>query len=174
ESDGRQRRRVRPQEARQVQEGAERHGAVQRAGGEEEGRLGRQVRTPVIVACTRTALKCNTNEGILTARVLAKTSCSILDLLETRDGGRIVPYIKDDHRGDPFRYDLPYGGGAPFPGAGPQGWHPDFPHLHPHPGVHPLQGRLGMMDPDLPPPGPPTMRSFKVRKMSPSGLKDAR
>ncbi|KAK5618384.1 hypothetical protein CRENBAI_019214 [Crenichthys baileyi] len=67
----------------------------------------------------------------------------------------------DDHRGDPFRYDLPYGGGAPFPGAGPQGWHPDFPHLHPHPGVHPLQGRLGMMDPDLPPPGPPTMRSFK-------------
>ncbi|MEQ2219042.1 hypothetical protein XENOCAPTIV_011776, partial [Xenoophorus captivus] len=80
----------------------------------------------------------------------------------------------DDHREDPFRYDLPYGGGAPFPGAGPQGWHPDFPHLHPHPGVHPLQGRLGMMDPDLPPPGPPTMRSFKVRKMSPSGLKDAR
>ncbi|KAM4565407.1 serrate RNA effector molecule homolog [Fundulus diaphanus] len=68
----------------------------------------------------------------------------------------------DDHRGEPYRYELPYaGGGGPFPGAGPQGWHPDFPQLHPHPGVHPLQGRLGMMDPDLPPPGPPTMRSFK-------------
>lgn len=68
----------------------------------------------------------------------------------------------DDHRGEPYRYDLPYGGGgAPFPGAGPQGWHPDFPHLHPHHGGHPLQGRLGMVDPDLPPPGPPTMRSFK-------------
>ncbi|XP_041842081.1 serrate RNA effector molecule homolog B-like isoform X2 [Melanotaenia boesemani] len=67
----------------------------------------------------------------------------------------------DDHRGEPYRYDLPYGGGAPFPGAGPQGWHPDFPHLHPHHGGHPLQSRLGMMDPDLPPPGPPTMRSFK-------------
>uniref|UniRef100_A0A3Q3GWH4 Serrate RNA effector molecule homolog n=1 Tax=Labrus bergylta TaxID=56723 RepID=A0A3Q3GWH4_9LABR len=58
---------------------------------------------------------------------------------------------------------MPYGGGgAPFPGAGPQGWHPDLPHhLHPHHGGHPLQGRLGMMDPDLPPPGPPVMRSFK-------------
>ncbi|XP_067436492.1 serrate RNA effector molecule homolog [Thunnus thynnus] len=68
----------------------------------------------------------------------------------------------DDHRGEPYRYDLPYGGGgAPFPGAGPQGWHPDLPHLHPHHGGHPLQGRLGMVDPDLPPPGPPTMRSFK-------------
>ncbi|XP_030580921.1 serrate RNA effector molecule homolog [Archocentrus centrarchus] len=68
----------------------------------------------------------------------------------------------EDHRGEPYRYDLPYGGGgAPFPGAGPQGWHPDFPHLHPHHGGHPLQGRLGMVDPDLPPPGPPTMRSFK-------------
>ncbi|AWO97336.1 putative serrate RNA effector molecule -like [Scophthalmus maximus] len=73
----------------------------------------------------------------------------------------------DDHRGgEPYRYDLPYGGGGgggggPFPGAGPQGWHPDLPHLHPHHGGHPLQGRLGMMDPDLPPPGPPTMRSFK-------------
>ncbi|XP_017297635.1 serrate RNA effector molecule homolog [Kryptolebias marmoratus] len=68
----------------------------------------------------------------------------------------------DDHRGEPYRFDLPYGGGgAPFPGAGPQGWHMDFPHLHPHHGGHPLQARLGMMDPDLPPPGPPTMRSFK-------------
>ncbi|KAM7376790.1 hypothetical protein PAMA_013529 [Pampus argenteus] len=68
----------------------------------------------------------------------------------------------DDHRGEPYRYDLPYGGGgAPFPGAGPQGWHPDLPHLHPHHGGHPLQGRLGMVDPDLPPPGPPIMRSFK-------------
>ncbi|XP_040887557.1 serrate RNA effector molecule homolog isoform X2 [Toxotes jaculatrix] len=68
----------------------------------------------------------------------------------------------DDHRGEPYRYDLPYaGGGAPFPGAGPQGWHPDLPHLHPHHGGHPLQGRLGLVDPDLPPPGPPTMRSFK-------------
>ncbi|XP_053271802.1 serrate RNA effector molecule homolog [Pleuronectes platessa] len=67
----------------------------------------------------------------------------------------------DDHRGEPYRYDMPYGGGAPFPGAGPQGWHPDLPHLHPHHGGHPLQGRLGMVDPDLPPPGPPTMRSFK-------------
>uniref|UniRef100_UPI0037E88259 serrate RNA effector molecule homolog n=1 Tax=Semicossyphus pulcher TaxID=241346 RepID=UPI0037E88259 len=68
----------------------------------------------------------------------------------------------DDHRGEPYRYDLPYGGGgAPFPGAGPQGWHPDLPHLHPHHGGHPLQGRLGMVDPDLPPPGPPVMRSFK-------------
>ncbi|XP_041821514.1 serrate RNA effector molecule homolog [Chelmon rostratus] len=68
----------------------------------------------------------------------------------------------DDHRGEPYRYDLPYGGGgAPFPAAGPQGWHPDLPHLHPHHGGHPLQGRLGLVDPDLPPPGPPTMRSFK-------------
>ncbi|XP_074479775.1 serrate RNA effector molecule homolog isoform X2 [Sebastes fasciatus] len=74
----------------------------------------------------------------------------------------------DDHRGEPYRYDMPYGGGgggggggAPFPGVGPQGWHPDLPHLHPHHGGHPLQGRLGMVDPDLPPPGPPTMRSFK-------------
>ncbi|XP_076019307.1 serrate RNA effector molecule homolog [Genypterus blacodes] len=69
----------------------------------------------------------------------------------------------DDHRGEPYRYDMPFGGGggAPFPGAGPQGWHPDLPHLHPHHSGHPLQGRLGMMDPDLPPPGPPTMRSFK-------------
>uniref|UniRef100_A0AAQ5Z5W6 Serrate, RNA effector molecule n=1 Tax=Amphiprion ocellaris TaxID=80972 RepID=A0AAQ5Z5W6_AMPOC len=50
----------------------------------------------------------------------------------------------DDHRGEPYRYDLPYGGGggAPFPGAGPQGWHPDFPHLHPHHGGHPLQGSV--------------------------------
>uniref|UniRef100_A0A1A8IT41 Serrate RNA effector molecule homolog (Arabidopsis) n=4 Tax=Nothobranchius TaxID=28779 RepID=A0A1A8IT41_NOTKU len=67
----------------------------------------------------------------------------------------------DDHRGEPYRFDLPYGGGAPFPGVGPQGWHVDFPHHHPHHTAHPLQGRLGMMDPDLPPPGPPTMRSFK-------------
>ncbi|KAK5848046.1 hypothetical protein PBY51_005700 [Eleginops maclovinus] len=69
----------------------------------------------------------------------------------------------DDHRGEPYRYEMPYGGGggAPFQGAGPQGWHPELPHLHPHHGGHPLQGRLGMMDPDLPPPGPPTMRSFK-------------
>ncbi|XP_070849504.1 serrate RNA effector molecule homolog [Chaetodon trifascialis] len=68
----------------------------------------------------------------------------------------------DDHRGEPYRYDLPYGGGgAPFPAAGPQAWHPDLPHLHPHHGGHPLQGRLGLVDPDLPPPGPPTMRSFK-------------
>ncbi|XP_068164135.1 serrate RNA effector molecule homolog [Antennarius striatus] len=68
----------------------------------------------------------------------------------------------DDHRGEPYRYDMPYGGGGvPFPGAGPQGWHPDLPHLHPHHGAHPLQGRLGMVDPDLPPPGPPTMRTFK-------------
>ncbi|CAJ1048396.1 serrate RNA effector molecule homolog [Xyrichtys novacula] len=70
----------------------------------------------------------------------------------------------DDHRGEPYRFDLPYGGGGggpPFPGAGPQGWHPDLPHLHPHQGGHPLQGRLGIVDPDLPPPGPPVMRSFK-------------
>ncbi|XP_074555090.1 serrate RNA effector molecule homolog isoform X2 [Halichoeres trimaculatus] len=68
----------------------------------------------------------------------------------------------DDHRGEPYRFDLPYGGGGPpFPGVGPQGWHPDLPHLHPHHGGHPLQGRLGMVDPDLPPPGPPVMRSFK-------------
>ncbi|KAF7644954.1 hypothetical protein LDENG_00213060, partial [Lucifuga dentata] len=68
----------------------------------------------------------------------------------------------DDHRGEPYRYDLPYGGGgAPFPGAGPQGWHPDLPHLHPLHAGHPLQSRLGMVDPDVPPPGPPTMRSFK-------------
>ncbi|XP_038132776.1 serrate RNA effector molecule homolog isoform X1 [Cyprinodon tularosa] len=67
----------------------------------------------------------------------------------------------DEQRPDPYRYEPPYpGGGAPFQGAGPQAWHPDF-HLQPHPGLHPLQGRLGMMDPDLPPPGPPTMRSFK-------------
>ncbi|XP_031697905.1 serrate RNA effector molecule homolog [Anarrhichthys ocellatus] len=70
----------------------------------------------------------------------------------------------EDHR-EPYRYDMPMpyggGGGAPFPGAGPQGWHPDLPHLHPHHGGHPLQGRLGMVDPDLPPPGPPTMRTFK-------------
>ncbi|XP_026177942.1 serrate RNA effector molecule homolog [Mastacembelus armatus] len=68
----------------------------------------------------------------------------------------------DDHRGEPYRYDLPYGGGGgPFPGAGPQGWHPDLPQLHPHHGGHLLQGRLGIVDPDLPPPGPPVMRSFK-------------
>ncbi|KAM8897544.1 serrate RNA effector molecule homolog [Spinachia spinachia] len=68
----------------------------------------------------------------------------------------------DDHRGEPYRYDMPYGAGvAQFPGAGPQGWHPDLPLLHPHHGGHPLQGRLAMVDPDLPPPGPPTMRSFK-------------
>ncbi|XP_027866366.1 serrate RNA effector molecule homolog [Xiphophorus couchianus] len=68
----------------------------------------------------------------------------------------------DDHRGEPYRYEPPYGGGgAPFPGAGPQAWHHDFPHLHPHPGGLPLQGRLGLLDPDLPPPGPPSMRSFK-------------
>ncbi|XP_068611952.1 serrate RNA effector molecule homolog [Brachionichthys hirsutus] len=68
----------------------------------------------------------------------------------------------DDHRGEPYRYELPYGGGGvPFPGVGPQGWHPDLPHLHPHHGGHPLQGRLGMVDPDVPPPGPPTMRTFK-------------
>lgn len=65
----------------------------------------------------------------------------------------------DDHRGEPYRYDLPYGG-APFPG-GPQGWPPELPHLPPHHTAHLLQGRLGLMDPDLPPPGPPTMRSFK-------------
>uniref|UniRef100_UPI0009B45916 serrate RNA effector molecule homolog n=1 Tax=Monopterus albus TaxID=43700 RepID=UPI0009B45916 len=68
----------------------------------------------------------------------------------------------DEHQGEPYRYELPYGGGGgPFPGVGPQGWHPDLPHLHPHPGGHLLQGRLGMVDPDLPPPGPPIMRSFK-------------
>ncbi|XP_028998780.1 serrate RNA effector molecule homolog [Betta splendens] len=68
----------------------------------------------------------------------------------------------DDHRGEPYHYDLPYGGGgAPFLGAGPQAWHPDLPHLHPPHGAHLLQGRLGMVDPDLPPPGPPVMRSFK-------------
>ncbi|XP_036072543.1 serrate RNA effector molecule homolog isoform X2 [Oryzias melastigma] len=67
----------------------------------------------------------------------------------------------DDQRGEPYRYDLPYGGGGPFPGAGPQSWTPDFPHLLPPHGGHPLQGRLGMVDLDLPPPGPPTMRSFK-------------
>ncbi|KAG7257174.1 hypothetical protein CRUP_004548, partial [Coryphaenoides rupestris] len=73
----------------------------------------------------------------------------------------------DDHRGEPYRggYDLPYGGGGggpPFPvGPGHPGWHPELPSLHPHhPGL-PLQGRLGMVDPDLPPPGPPVMRSFK-------------
>ncbi|XP_055012390.1 serrate RNA effector molecule homolog [Boleophthalmus pectinirostris] len=63
----------------------------------------------------------------------------------------------DDHRGEPYRYDMPYGG-PPFPG-GPH-WPPELPHLPP-PHGHPLQGRLGLMDPDLPPPGPPTMRSFK-------------
>lgn len=62
----------------------------------------------------------------------------------------------DDHRGEPYRFDLPYGG-APFPGPH---WPPELPHLPP-PHGHPLQGRLGLMDPDLPPPGPPTMRSFK-------------
>ncbi|KAK2899367.1 serrate RNA effector molecule homolog [Channa argus] len=68
----------------------------------------------------------------------------------------------EDHRGEPYHYDLPYGGGGgPFPGAGPQGWHPDLPHLHPPHGGHLLQGRLGMVDPDLPRPGPPVMRSFK-------------
>ncbi|XP_061816440.1 serrate RNA effector molecule homolog B-like isoform X1 [Nerophis lumbriciformis] len=68
----------------------------------------------------------------------------------------------DDHRGEPYRFERPYGGGGvPFPGLGPQGWPPDLPHLHPHHGGHLLQGRLAMVDPDLPPPGPPTMRSFK-------------
>lgn len=74
----------------------------------------------------------------------------------------------DDIRGEPYRYELPYGGGgggggggAPFAGAGPQAWHPEIPHLLPHHGGHPLQSRLGLVDPDLPPPGPPTMRSFK-------------
>nr|XP_057921686.1 serrate RNA effector molecule homolog isoform X2 [Doryrhamphus excisus] len=68
----------------------------------------------------------------------------------------------DDHRGEPYRFERPYGGGgALFPGVGPQGWPPDLPHLHPHHGGHVLQGRLAMVDPDLPPPGPPTMRSFK-------------
>lgn len=62
----------------------------------------------------------------------------------------------DDHRGEPYRFDMPYGG-APFPGPH---WPPEMPHMPP-PHGHPLQGRLGLMDPDLPPPGPPTMRSFK-------------
>lgn len=63
----------------------------------------------------------------------------------------------DDHRGEPpYRFEMPYGG-APFPGPH---WPPELPHMPP-PHGHPLQGRLGLMDPDLPPPGPPTMRSFK-------------
>uniref|UniRef100_A0A8C4ZR41 Serrate RNA effector molecule homolog n=1 Tax=Gadus morhua TaxID=8049 RepID=A0A8C4ZR41_GADMO len=33
--------------------------------------------------------------------------------------------------------------------------------MHPHHPGHPLQGRLGMVDSELPPPGPPVMRSFK-------------
>ncbi|KAK7910118.1 hypothetical protein WMY93_014802 [Mugilogobius chulae] len=45
----------------------------------------------------------------------------------------------DDHRGDPYRYDMPYGG-PPFPG-GPH-WPPELPHMPP-PHGHPLQGRLG-------------------------------
>lgn len=54
----------------------------------------------------------------------------------------IFEFSRDDHRGEPYHYDLPYGGGgAPFPGAGPQGWHPDLPHLHPPHGGHLLQGR---------------------------------
>ncbi|XP_010866589.1 serrate RNA effector molecule homolog isoform X1 [Esox lucius] len=75
----------------------------------------------------------------------------------------------DDHRGDPYRggYDLPYGGAGPHYGGGhpghPGAWvHPDMPPMHGHHG-HPLQGRLGGLPDDLPPPGhgPPTMRSFK-------------
>ncbi|KAL0970778.1 hypothetical protein UPYG_G00247290 [Umbra pygmaea] len=75
----------------------------------------------------------------------------------------------DDHRGDPYRvaYDLPYGGVGPHYGGGhpghPGGWgHPDMPPMHGHHG-HPLQGRLGGLSDDAPPPGhgPPTMRSFK-------------
>ncbi|XP_061619029.1 serrate RNA effector molecule homolog isoform X1 [Phyllopteryx taeniolatus] len=69
----------------------------------------------------------------------------------------------DDHRGEPYRFEQPFGGGggALFPRVGPQGWPPDIPQLPIHHGAHPLQGRLAMVDPDLPPPGPPTMRSFK-------------
>ncbi|CAL8377245.1 unnamed protein product [Boreogadus saida] len=71
----------------------------------------------------------------------------------------------DDHRGEPYRggYDMPYGGGGPpFPGGpGHPGWHPELPNMHPHHPGHPLQGRLGMVDSELPPPGPPVMRSFK-------------
>ncbi|XP_077445732.1 serrate RNA effector molecule homolog isoform X2 [Stigmatopora argus] len=68
----------------------------------------------------------------------------------------------DDHRGEPYRFEQPFGGGAAlFPRVGPQGWPPDIPQLPMHPGAHPLQGRLALADPDLPPPGPPTMRSFK-------------
>ncbi|CAL9694822.1 unnamed protein product [Knipowitschia caucasica] len=62
----------------------------------------------------------------------------------------------DDHRGEPYRYDLPFVA-PPFPGPH---WPPELPHMPP-PHGHPLQSRLGLMDPDLPPPGPPTMRSFK-------------
>ncbi|XP_061664647.1 serrate RNA effector molecule homolog isoform X2 [Syngnathoides biaculeatus] len=73
----------------------------------------------------------------------------------------------DDHRGEPYRFEQPFGGGggggggALFPRVGPQGWPPDIPQVPMHHGAHPLQGRLAMVDPDLPPPGPPTMRSFK-------------
>nr|XP_061810491.1 serrate RNA effector molecule homolog [Nerophis lumbriciformis] len=68
----------------------------------------------------------------------------------------------DDHRVEPYRFEQPFGGGAAlFPRVGPQGWPPDIPQLPIHHVAHPLQGRLAMVDPDLPPPGPPTMRSFK-------------
>ncbi|XP_019729670.1 serrate RNA effector molecule homolog isoform X2 [Hippocampus comes] len=71
-------------------------------------------------------------------------------------------FVRDDHRGEPYRFEQPFGGGgALFPRVGPQGWPPDIPQLPMHHGAHPLQGRLAMVDPDLPPPGPPTMRSFK-------------
>lgn len=50
--------------------------------------------------------------------------------------------FREEQRGEPYRYELPYGGGGSYPGVGgPQGWHPDLPPLHPHHGGHPLQGR---------------------------------
>ncbi|CAF90329.1 unnamed protein product [Tetraodon nigroviridis] len=50
--------------------------------------------------------------------------------------------------------------------AGTQGWGrragtPTSLPCTPSLGGHPLQGRLGLVDPDLPPPGPPTLKSFK-------------
>lgn len=67
----------------------------------------------------------------------------------------------EDHRADHYRgaFDLR----PPFP-VGPMGnpgcWQPELPQLQPHPVQIPLQARLGMVDPDVPP-APPTMRTFK-------------